>query len=81
MVLTKRGKDNKNPNKEFDYVWNVIDNKSKFLLASVNSGRGRSSKDAQKVITEAYKQNVKMPNQIITDKLGAYQDGIRKTFQ
>lgn len=81
MILTKRGKDKKNPNKEFDYLWNVIDNKSKFLLASISSGRGRSSKDAQKVITEAYKQNVKMPNQIITDKLGAYQDGIRKTFR
>jgi transposase-like protein len=80
MVLSKRGRDKKNPNAEFDYVWNVMDNKTKFLLASVNSGRGRSSKDAQKVITEAYKQNVKMPNQIITDKLGAYQDGIRKTF-
>ena len=81
MVLTKRGIDKKNKNAEFDYVWNVMDNKTKFLLASVNSGRGRSSKDAQKVITEAYKQNVKMPNQIITDKLGAYQDGIRKTFR
>jgi transposase-like protein len=81
MVLTKRGIDKKNPNKEFDYLWNVMDNKTKFVLASVNSGRGRSSKDAQKVMTEAYKQNVKMPNQIITDKLGAYQDGIRKTFR
>jgi transposase-like protein len=81
MILTKRGKDNKNPNKEFDYLWNVIDNKSKFLLASVNSGRGRSSKDAQKVITEAYKQNGVIPYQIITDKLPAYQDGVRKTFR
>jgi hypothetical protein len=31
LVLTKRGKDNKNPNLEFDYVWNVMDNKTKFL--------------------------------------------------
>jgi len=81
MVLTKRGKDKKNPNKEFDYLWNVMDNKTKFLLASVNSGRSRNKKDAQKVITEAWKQNVKMPNQIITDKLPSYQDGIRKTFR
>lgn len=81
MVLTKRGVDRKNPNKEFDYVWNVMDNKSKFLLASVNSGRGRSSKDAQKVLTEAYKQNGTIPFQVITDKLGAYQDGVRKTFR
>ncbi len=81
MVKTKRGIDKKNPNAEFDYVWNVMDNKTKFLLASVNSGRGRSSKDAEIVMREAYKQNIKMPNQIITDKLGAYQDGIRKTFR
>ncbi len=81
MVLTKRGRNKKTPNKEFDYVWNVIDNKTKFLLASINSGRSRNKKDAQKVITEAYKQNVKMPIQIITDKNSSYQDGIRKTFR
>jgi transposase-like protein len=81
MVLTKRGKDKKNPNTEFDYVWNVMDNKSKFLLASVNSGRSRNKKDAKKVMTEAWKQNKKMPNQIITDRLPSYQDGIRKTFR
>lgn len=81
MVLTKRGIDNKNPNKEYDYVWNVMNSETKFLLASVNSGRGRSSKDAQKVMGEAWEQNNKMPNKIITDKLGAYQDGIRKTFR
>jgi transposase-like protein len=81
MVLTKRGIDKKNKNKEFDYLWNVMDNKSKFILASVNSGRGRSSKDAQKVLTEAYKQNGKIPYQVITDKLMAYQDGVRKTFR
>ena len=63
------------PTSNYDYVWNVIDNKSKFLLASVNSGRSRSIKDAQKVFTEAYKQNVKMPNKIITDKLQSYQGG------
>lgn len=81
MILTKRGIDRKNPNKEFDYLWNVIDNKSKFLLASLNSGRGRSSKDAEKVLKDAFEQNKKIPYQIITDKLGAYQDGIRKTFR
>ena len=81
MVLTKRGRDKKNPNTEFDYVWNVMDNKSKFLLASVNSGRSRNKKDAQNVMTEAWKQNKKMPNQIITDRLPSYQDGIRKTFR
>ena len=81
MVRTKRGIDKKNKSAEFDYVWNVMNKETKFLLASVNSGRGRSSKDAQEVLTQAWKQNGKMPNRVITDKLGAYQDGIRKTFR
>ncbi len=81
LILTKRGKDRKQPNKNYDYVWNVIDNKTKFLLASINSGRSRKSKDAQKVFTEAYKQNGKIPFQIIVDGYKGYQDGCRKTFR
>lgn len=81
MVLTKRGKDKKKPNANFDYVWNVMDNKTKFLLASINSGRSRSSKDAQKVFKQALEQNKKMPNQIITDRYRGYEDGVRKTFR
>jgi len=79
LVLTKRGKNKQNTN--FDYVWNVMDNKSKFLLASECSGRSRSSKDAQKVMEEAYKQNGKIPFQIIVDGYAGYQDGVRKTFR
>ena len=81
MVLTKRGKDKKHKGIEFDYLWNVMDNKSKFVLASVNSGRGRSSKDAQKVFTEAWKQNGKIPYQIIVDGYKGYQNGCRRTFR
>jgi len=81
LILTKRGKDKKKPNSNYDYVWNVMDNKTKFLLASINSGRKRSSKEAQKVFTEAYKQNGKIPYQIITDGFKGYQDGCRKTFR
>jgi len=79
LILTKRGKNKENTN--FDYLWNVMDNKSKFVLASVNSGRSRSKKDAQKVLTEAWKQNGKIPYQIITDRNPSYQDGVRKTFR
>jgi len=81
LILTKRGKDKKNPNTEFDYVWNVMDNKSKFLLASECSGRSRKSKDAQHVFTEALKQNGKIPFQIIVDGYKGYEDGCRKTFR
>ena len=81
LIMTKRGKNKKQPNKNFDYVWNVMDNKTKFLLASINSGRSRKSKDAQKVFTEAYKQNGKIPFQIIVDGYRGYEDGCRKTFR
>lgn len=81
LILSKRGKDKKNPNKEYDYVWNVMDNKTKFLLASINSGRSRNSDDSQKVFTEALNQNGKIPYQIITDRNPSYQDGCRKTFR
>lgn len=81
MVLTKRGIDRKNKGKEFDYVWNVMDNKTKFLLASINSGRSRSSKDAENVFREALEQNGKIPFQIICDKNPSYQQGCRKVFR
>lgn len=81
LILTKRGKEKDNPTGNFDYVWNVMDNKSKFLLASECSGRSRKSKDAEHVFRTAWKQNGKMPNQIIVDGYAGYQDGCRKTFR
>ena len=79
LILTKEGKNKENTN--YHYVWNVIDNETKFLLATECSGRSRKSKDAQHVFTEAWKQNGKMPNQIIVDGYKGYQDGCRKTFR
>lgn len=81
LIMTKRGKDKTKPTSNYDYVWNVMDNKTKFLLASINSGRKRSSKDAQKVFTEALNQNGKIPFQIIVDGYKGYEDGCRKTFR
>ena len=81
LILTKRGKNKKQPNANYDYLWNVLDHDTKFLLASVNSGRSRSTKDAQRVFKEAWNQNKKMPNQIITDKLKSYQSATLKTFR
>ncbi len=81
MILTKRGADKKKQNANFDYVWNVIDNKSKFLLASISSGRSRKTEDAKKVFKEAWEQNKKMPNQIITDRYGGYANAVRKVFR
>lgn len=81
LILTKRGGNESNRNTGFDYVWNVLDNKTKFLLASKCSGRSRNSKDAQAVFGEAWQQNKKMPNQIVVDGYRGYEDGCRKTFR
>jgi transposase-like protein len=79
MVRTKKG--NRKVEADYEYKWNVMDKGTQFLLASEVSGHTRNKKDAQKVMTEAYRQNGKVPYQIITDKLPSYQDGIRKTFR
>ncbi len=79
LILTKEGKNKENTN--YHYVWNVMDNKTKFLLASECSGRSRSSKDAQHIFTEALNQNGKIPYQIIVDGYRGYEDGCRKTFR
>lgn len=75
MIRTKKAR------MDYEYVWNVMDNQTKFLLASVNSGKGRSIEDAQAVMTEAWKQNREKPSLIITDKLASYPDGIHRTFK
>ena len=79
MVRTKKG--NRKKGADYEYQWNVMDKQTKFLLASHLTGHKRGSKEAQEVMTEAYRQNGKVPYQIITDKLPSYQDGIRKTFR
>lgn len=75
MTRTKKARN------DYDYVWNVMDNKSKFLLASVNSEKERGGKNAQIVMKEAFNQNKAMPEMIITDKLASYEDGIRGAFR
>lgn len=75
MIRTKKAR------QDYEYLWNVMDNETKFILASVNSGKGRSSQDAQAVMTEALAQNKVNPSEIVTDRLASYQDGIRRTFR
>jgi len=79
MVRTKKG--NRKKGADYEYKWNVMDKQTKFLLASRLSGHSRKSTDAQIVFTEAYKQNGKIPYQIIVDGYKGYQDGCRKTFR
>ncbi len=79
LIRTKKG--NRKIGADYEYVWNVIDHDTKFLLASINSGHGRGIKDAKNVMQEALHQNKKNPEHIITDRCPAYQEGIRKTFR
>ena len=80
-ILTKRGIDKTNPNKEYDYLWNAMDKKTTFLLASECSHRSRSIKDAKNVFKEAYKQNGKIPYQIIVDGYKGYQEACLSVFK
>ncbi len=57
------------------WFWDVIDAKSRYLLASHISAT-RTTEDAQILIEKAIKRAGKMPEKIITDKLRAYIDGI-----
>lgn len=75
MTLTKKG------HFDYEYVWNVMDNQTKFLLASINSGKERNIENAKAVMREAWQQNKEIPQTIITDRLASYQDGISKTFR
>lgn len=75
MVRTKKAEF------DYEYQWNVMDRDTRFILASEVSGHTRSTKDAQKVMTEAYRQNGRVPDEIITDRQPSYIGGIRKTFR
>jgi len=57
------------------WFWDVIDAKSRYLLASHISVL-RTTDDAQILIEKAIRRAGKMPDVVITDKLRAYIDGI-----
>lgn len=61
------------------WFWDVIDTKTRFLLAS-HLSPSRTTKDCQMVMIEAIEHSLYIPNQIITDKLGVYTDGIEAVF-
>jgi len=61
------------------WFWDVIDEKSRYLLASRLS-TSRTTKDAALVMKEAQRAAGKTPKRIITDRLAAYVDGIELVF-
>ena len=61
------------------WFWDIIDAKTRFLLASRLS-RSRTIKDAALLMSEAKRKAGKSPETILTDKLAAYLDGIELVF-
>jgi transposase-like protein len=62
-------------------VWffDVIDEKTRYLLAS-RLTTSRATKEAALVMNEAKREAGKSPKRVITDKMGAYLDGIELVF-
>jgi transposase-like protein len=61
------------------WFWDIIDEKTRFLLASRVS-LTRTSKDAESLMRKASERAGKIPQKIITDKLAAYLDGVEIAF-
>lgn len=61
------------------WVYNVIDQKTKYLLAS-RIALSRTTNDAEAVMREARKVAGKSPKQVLTDANRSYEDGIELTF-
>src|SRR4030042_669204 len=61
------------------WFWDIIDAKTRFLLASRLS-RSRTIKDAALLMNEAKRRAGKSPKTILTDKLAAYLAGIEYVF-
>lgn len=59
--------------------WDIIDAKTRFLLAS-RITTTRNKRDAQALMELASKRAGKTPKVVVTDKLGAYIDGIELAF-
>ncbi len=59
--------------------WDIIDSKTRFLLAS-RITTTRNKQDARELMELASKRAGKTPKVVVTDKLGAYIDGIELAF-
>jgi len=66
-------------NGDYQWLWNLMDNDTRFLLANQMSKR-RGIKDARKVFAKAKAIAKDKPDFMITDGLLAYRDAYRKEF-
>lgn len=61
------------------WFWDIIDSKTRFLLASVVS-TNRGTREAKALMEKAQARAGKTPKYVLTDKLAAYVDGIEQAF-
>lgn len=61
------------------WVWDIIDDKTRFLLAS-HMSESRGTRDAQILMERASRRAGIVPKRVTTDKLAAYLDGIELAF-
>lgn len=61
------------------WFWDVIDNETRFLLAS-HISKNRTISDVATVMRRAQKRAKKSPHAIVSDSLSAYPDGIERIF-
>jgi len=61
------------------WFWDIIDDKTRFLLAS-HMSLTRTTRDARILVERARARTGQIPKVIITDKLQAYLDGIELAF-
>jgi len=61
------------------WFWDIIDLKTRYLLAS-HISLTRTSKDAARLMRNAANKAGKPPKRVITDKLAAYLDGVELAF-
>ncbi|TRZ96868.1 MAG: IS1/IS6 family transposase [Dehalococcoidia bacterium] len=61
------------------WFWDIIDDKTRFLLAS-HLSESRGTKDAKILMERAARRAGRIPKTVITDKLAAYLDGVELAF-
>jgi transposase-like protein/predicted RNA-binding Zn-ribbon protein involved in translation (DUF1610 family) len=59
------------------YLWNIIDYKTRFHIASLLS-ESRGEEEACRVLTEAIRVAGKAPRELVTDGLASYKKGIQR---
>jgi len=66
-------------NAQMDWLWNLMDSGTRFLLASQLTQK-RETEDAREVFAEAKALAKTVPSFVVTDGLRAYQDAFNKEF-